>query len=222
MSRTSVRVGIALAVAFAAVPGAFTLSRGAAAPTPAAPAVDSAIIKAYRWRSVGPERGGRSIATSGVKGQPKVGYFGATGGGLWKTTDGGETWSPVTDGQTQQRLRRRGGRVGVGSEHPVHRHGRVLHSRRHPAWRRRLQVHRRRQDVDARWLRQLRCDLSHPNPSDEPEHRVRRRLRKVRREQRRARCVQEHRRRHRPGARCCTRDRRPAASTFRSTRPIRT
>ncbi|HEY5060926.1 MAG TPA: glycosyl hydrolase, partial [Gemmatimonadaceae bacterium] len=99
MSRTSVRVGIALSVALAAVPGAFSLSRGAAAPRPAAPAVDSAIIKAYRWRSVGPERGGRSIATSGVKGQPKVGYFGATGGGLWKTTDGGERWSPVTDGQ---------------------------------------------------------------------------------------------------------------------------
>ncbi|MEP6494330.1 MAG: glycosyl hydrolase [bacterium] len=65
----------------------------------AAPSVDTAIWKSYKWRSVGPDRGGRSIAISGVKGQPKVGYFGATGGGLWKTTDGGEKWAPVTDGQ---------------------------------------------------------------------------------------------------------------------------
>jgi photosystem II stability/assembly factor-like uncharacterized protein len=61
--------------------------------------VDTTIWKSYRWRSVGPDRGGRSIAISGVKGQPNVGYFGATGGGLWKTTDGGQKWAPVTDGQ---------------------------------------------------------------------------------------------------------------------------
>src|SRR5207249_11982080 len=52
-----------------------------------------------QWRSIGPARGGRSIAISGVKGKPKEGYFGATGGGLWKTTDSGENWTPVTDGQ---------------------------------------------------------------------------------------------------------------------------
>src|SRR5438067_1469722 len=46
-----------------------------------------------------PLRGGRSIAVSGVKGRPKEGYFGAVGGGLWKTIDGGLSWTPVTDGQ---------------------------------------------------------------------------------------------------------------------------
>ena len=61
--------------------------------------IDSTILKGLRWRSLGPDRGGRSIAISGVRGQPKVGYFGATGGGLWKTTDGGVTWAPITDGQ---------------------------------------------------------------------------------------------------------------------------
>ena len=61
--------------------------------------LDSVILKSLRWRSIGPDRGGRSIAIAGVKGQPKVGYFGATGGGLWKTSDGGEHWAPVTDGQ---------------------------------------------------------------------------------------------------------------------------
>ena len=59
--------------------------------------LDSAFLAGYRWRNLGPDRGGRSIATSGVVGRPFEGYFGATGGGLWKTTDGGENWWPVTD-----------------------------------------------------------------------------------------------------------------------------
>ena len=61
--------------------------------------IDPMILKALQWRSLGPARGGRSIAVSGVKGRPKEAYFGAVGGGLWKTTDGGDTWAPVTDGQ---------------------------------------------------------------------------------------------------------------------------
>src|ERR1044072_5624083 len=60
-------------------------------------AIDPALLNAYRWRSIGPDRGGRSIAVSGVKGRPREAYFGAVGGGLWKTTDGGENWAPVTD-----------------------------------------------------------------------------------------------------------------------------
>jgi photosystem II stability/assembly factor-like uncharacterized protein len=64
-----------------------------------APAIDTTILNRYRWRSIGPDRGGRSIAVSGVRGRPSEGYFGATGGGLWKTTDAGENWAPVTDGQ---------------------------------------------------------------------------------------------------------------------------
>src|SRR5579864_7186495 len=53
---------------------------------------------ALRWRSLGPPRGGRSIAVVGVASRPYEYYMGATGGGLWKTTDGGNTWRPVTDG----------------------------------------------------------------------------------------------------------------------------
>ena len=53
---------------------------------------------ALKWRSIGPNRGGRSIAAPGAR-PPQRSYFGATGGGLWKTTDGGTTWEPVTDGQ---------------------------------------------------------------------------------------------------------------------------
>src|SRR5579862_3402554 len=52
-----------------------------------------------RWRSVGPHRGGRSTAAVGVRTQPGVFYFGATGGGVWKTENYGITWLPASDGQ---------------------------------------------------------------------------------------------------------------------------
>jgi len=61
--------------------------------------LDPAFLNGYKWRSIGPARGGRSIAVSGVKGRRNEAYFGATGGGLWKTSDYGTTWAPVTDGQ---------------------------------------------------------------------------------------------------------------------------
>ena len=51
------------------------------------------------WRLVGPIRGGRSLAVAGSPGRKFEYYFGAVGGGLWKTVDGGTTWQPVTDGQ---------------------------------------------------------------------------------------------------------------------------
>jgi photosystem II stability/assembly factor-like uncharacterized protein len=61
--------------------------------------LDSTLLAGYHWRNLGPDRGGRSIATTGVIGRPDEGYFGAVGGGLWKTTDSGENWFPVTDFQ---------------------------------------------------------------------------------------------------------------------------
>jgi photosystem II stability/assembly factor-like uncharacterized protein len=57
------------------------------------------LLPPLRWRSIGPDRGGRSIAVAGHKDRPFEYYFGATGGGLFKTTDGGVSWRPVTDGQ---------------------------------------------------------------------------------------------------------------------------
>jgi photosystem II stability/assembly factor-like uncharacterized protein len=60
---------------------------------------DADLFSAFAWRNIGPNRGGRSLGCSGSPGRPNEYYFGATGGGLWKTTDGGTTWFPVTDGQ---------------------------------------------------------------------------------------------------------------------------
>src|ERR1700704_4982177 len=59
---------------------------------------DAGPFGALRWRSLGPPRGGRSIAVAGSTSRPYEYYMGATGGGLWKTTDGGTSWHAVTDG----------------------------------------------------------------------------------------------------------------------------
>ncbi len=60
---------------------------------------DASLYDALEWTSVGPPRGGRSTAAAGSAARPMEYFFGATGGGLWKTGDGGTTWRPVTDGK---------------------------------------------------------------------------------------------------------------------------
>src|SRR6476469_2548890 len=65
----------------------------------AAATYDSSVFGSLQWRSIGPPRGGRSITSTGSSSRPLEYYFGAVGGGLWKTMDGGLTWRPVTDGQ---------------------------------------------------------------------------------------------------------------------------
>lgn len=59
---------------------------------------DTNPLKTLQWRSIGPFRGGRVTAVAGVASQPMVFYFGGTGGGVWKTSDGGINWEPITDG----------------------------------------------------------------------------------------------------------------------------
>jgi len=55
-------------------------------------------IDALSYRLVGPFRGGRSAAVTGVPNKPNLFYFGATGGGIWKTLDGGRSWENISDG----------------------------------------------------------------------------------------------------------------------------
>ena len=78
---------------------AFSLIGIGAPPHLAAQQFDESLFEALTWTNVGIPRGGRSTAAAGSDARPLEYYFGATGGGLWKTTDGGTTWEPVTDGQ---------------------------------------------------------------------------------------------------------------------------
>jgi photosystem II stability/assembly factor-like uncharacterized protein len=58
---------------------------------------DASWLKGMQWRLIGPFRGGRALAVTGVRGQPHVFYMGGVSGGVWKTVDGGNTWAPLTD-----------------------------------------------------------------------------------------------------------------------------
>jgi photosystem II stability/assembly factor-like uncharacterized protein len=62
------------------------------------PAQQADLLKDVRFRLVGPYRGGRVVAVAGVNSQPNVYYFGAVGGGVWKTVDSGLSWANVSDG----------------------------------------------------------------------------------------------------------------------------
>ena len=75
------------------------LAAGATPLAQGAGAADPSLYSGMRWRSVGPDRGGRSITVGGSDARIFEYWFGATGGGAWKTTDGGNTWRPMTDGK---------------------------------------------------------------------------------------------------------------------------
>lgn len=59
----------------------------------------NSLFHGMTWRNIGPNRGGRSLGIAGSSKRKLEYFFGAVGGGLWKTTDGGLSWAPVTDGQ---------------------------------------------------------------------------------------------------------------------------
>jgi hypothetical protein len=95
-----IRSGVAAGVLAAAFAPGLTAGAAAAAPadgTPAASAVDPSLFAALQWRGIGPYRGGRALAAAGIPGDPTTFFFGAVAGGVWKTTDGGASWLPLTD-----------------------------------------------------------------------------------------------------------------------------
>jgi photosystem II stability/assembly factor-like uncharacterized protein len=59
----------------------------------------ASLFDGLRWRLIGPFRGGRAVAATGVPGDPNTFYFGAVGGGIWKSTNAGTTWNPIFDDQ---------------------------------------------------------------------------------------------------------------------------
>ncbi len=76
--------------------------------------IDPKIYGSMKWRLIGPFRGGRVLAVTGVSSQPNTYYFGAVAGGVWKTTDGGVTWDPLFDKQTTSSI----GSIAVSGSDP--------------------------------------------------------------------------------------------------------
>lgn len=99
--RRIIRIGLILACVFALAP----LVRAQCGP---------GVCSGFRWRMIGPFRGGRVNAVSGVPGQPDTFYFGSVGGGLWKSINAGRTWKPVMDSVDVASI----GAIGVAPSNP--------------------------------------------------------------------------------------------------------
>jgi photosystem II stability/assembly factor-like uncharacterized protein len=102
--RAALAAGVALTIAFGALP------RLAAQ----AGRVDPALYSGLKWRMVGPFRAGRVNAVTGVVGRPHTYYFGSVGGGVWKTTNSGRTWTPIFDGNNVASI----GAIAVAPSNP--------------------------------------------------------------------------------------------------------
>ena len=81
---------------------------------PAAEAIAPSLLNGLEWRLIGPFRSGWSTMATGVAEQPDTYYSGYAGGGVWKTTDAGQTWKPIFDSQPTSAV----GAVAVGSSDP--------------------------------------------------------------------------------------------------------
>src|SRR5258706_9903098 len=88
---------------FLASPAAF-----APAPRPAN------LFDQLQWRNIGPWRGGRVVAVAGIPGDAITFYFGSVGGGVWKTTNTGMTWSPIFDNPNIPSI----GAISLAPSHP--------------------------------------------------------------------------------------------------------
>src|SRR5258705_2016833 len=72
---------------------------GALVATTSAQDLEPKVAAALRWRLVGPFRGGGTVTATGVRGEPNRFYFGAVGGGVWRSDNAGRTWEPIFDSQ---------------------------------------------------------------------------------------------------------------------------
>ena len=77
---------------------AFAQKKKAETPAPAPSMDQEQYFRSLKWRNIGPFRGGRSVASSGVRGNDQVYYMGTTGGGVWKTINAGASWFNISDG----------------------------------------------------------------------------------------------------------------------------
>src|SRR5271167_2667777 len=86
----------------------------ALAASAAAQPYNEAQFKGMKWRDIGPFRGGRVIAVTGIPGVPFTYYFGGVAGGVWRTTNGGVSWQPISDGSMISSI----GAIAVSESNP--------------------------------------------------------------------------------------------------------
>lgn len=110
MTHSSIRSSISLALALTLASASAPL----AAQGQRAQPYDTSLFGALQWREIGPYRGGRSVAVAGSDSRPYEYWMGTTGGGVFKTTDGGHSWSPVSDGYFGGTI----GAIGVSESNP--------------------------------------------------------------------------------------------------------
>ena len=109
MTTMTLPLAVTLALPLAVIPVALhaqspvaakpTAARAARAGAPMMASVDSTLLRGMQYRLVGHSRGGRATTVAGVPSQPRTFYMGVASGGVFRTTDGGESWQPLTDGK---------------------------------------------------------------------------------------------------------------------------
>ena len=88
---------LSVVAAIAALPASTSLLAAQSHPASTSADIPSAVTDGLNWRLVGPQRGGWGTVAAGIADQPDTFYFGAAGGGVWKTIDAGRTWQPIFD-----------------------------------------------------------------------------------------------------------------------------
>ena len=160
---------------------------------------DPATYQALKYRMIGPHKGSRVTAVAGIAEQPWTYFMGTNGGGLWKTTDAGESWVNVSDGYyTSSSI----GAIDVADSDPSIVYvgsGSTVHPGQRLPGGRDVQVHGRRGELDPRRTPRRRADRPGDHPSAEPRRRPRGGARPRLRAQRDAGRLPDHRRRRHLG-----------------------
>ena len=183
-------------------------------------ALDGGLFRELRWRPIGPFRGGRTKAATGVPGKPNVFYIGVVNGGVWKTTDYGRTWQPIFDDQPTGSI----GAIAVAPSNPDVIYVGSGEGLQRPDLSTGDGIYQSTdggQDLDAPRPARRPADPADRRRPEGPEAALRRRARPPVRAERGARRLPLDRRRARRSRRSSTRTRTPAPSTSPSTRATR-